>query len=505
MNLYTEIIRKEREYADALKEFSLQLKAKNPHLCRMHGLCTGARTAFIAAFIADAKRLCCDTPALLIVQDEKEAARACSAMRELDLDAVVYPYRDFIMHNIIASHDYEHERLNVLYRIITGSADVVIATADSALQYTMPQEVLSGSVMKIDMNTRIDIDRIAEFLVGCGYVRTDMVDGAGQFSIRGGIVDIFTASDDLPIRIELFDDEIDSMGRFDIVTQRRTESIDSFVITPAREVIVSAEAKERLISKIESRISKINDKDATGRLKADLEALKTGSELKAADRYIAGIYEQKECLLDYFPSSACVLISEYASVIEKLKVREQRQREDVSRLLEDKATIPSYAEFGKWQSDFEYFAETHAGVMADTFASGVVNIKTGGIFSIPTRQTVSYNDKLELLVDDMNEYKKTGYSVVLLCDNEIMAKNMRNLLEQNGIMSVVTKGESPVSPNMPLIMFGVQLSGYELQNTKTAVLSLCAYSTGHSAVQQRRKSKISKRTAKERIMSFSYI
>ncbi len=497
--------RKEREYVSALKDVSDQLKSKNPHMSRMTGLCDGARTAFLAAFADDSGKLSGQTR-LIIAPDEKEAMRVCGSMAELGLSAAVYPYRDFVFHNITASHECEHERLNVLFKILNGEIDVVVATAESALQYTMPKEVLSASVMHIDMDTRVNIDELTEFLVKSGYTRTEMVDGVGQFSIRGGIIDIYTASGDNPVRIELFDDEIDSMGPFDVITQRRTEQLDEITITPAREIIADGTASARLMSALEARLAKLkkhSEKEACERISADIDALRAGVELKTVDRYISCIYEQKECMLDYFGKGSVVFIEEYGAVIEKLRIREQRLRDDISAMLSNNIIIPEFSEFGKWQSDFEYFAENRAGIILELFASSSVNIKTSGMFSIITKQTVSYNDKFELLLDDLKTYKGAGFSAVMLCDNEIMAKNLRNMLEQNGIMSVVTKGESPASPEMPLIMYGFALNGYELTASKFVMMSMCVYNSGYSRASSARKVKKAKRSAQERIMSYA--
>ncbi|MFA6948680.1 MAG: hypothetical protein WCQ72_06845, partial [Eubacteriales bacterium] len=137
MNIITDSIRREREYSGVLTAACEQLAAKRPLPMMVTGLCDGARFAFYSSLIADIKAKY-GRGALMIVPDEKDALRLSNSFLDCGLEVLTYPLRDFIFHNIIASHDYEHERLSVLCAAADGGYDVIIATPDAALQRTMP-------------------------------------------------------------------------------------------------------------------------------------------------------------------------------------------------------------------------------------------------------------------------------------------------------------------------------------------------------------------------------
>ena len=149
MNIITQSIRNEKEYAGLLANAITQSNSSRPHPMSLTGLCDGASEAFYVEFVADVKRET-GRGVLLICPDEKSQSRLKTAFESCGKKSLVYPYRDFVFYNITASHEYEHERLNVLYAVKSGDYDVVLATPDAALQYTVPQELLSESEFTVD-------------------------------------------------------------------------------------------------------------------------------------------------------------------------------------------------------------------------------------------------------------------------------------------------------------------------------------------------------------------
>jgi transcription-repair coupling factor (superfamily II helicase) len=212
-----------------------------------------------------------------------------------------------------ASHEFEHERLMVMSGLLSGEYDVVFTTPHAALGYTIPPSVLGERMIKIDMQTRSEPSDLAERLVAAGYTRVDLVEVAGQFAARGGIVDIFSPNAEIkdsegqirrgafPVRIEFFDDEIDRMGVFDSDSQRMLYNITSVSFTPAREVLLGKEEKERMEKAIRQRFKESHDEKACETLTREVTAL-TGdlSDVGFADKYISLIYPEKTCLFDYF-------------------------------------------------------------------------------------------------------------------------------------------------------------------------------------------------------------
>ena len=221
MNLLTDAIRQDGEYEQLLAAVKRGFRDK-PLPLLANGLCEGASDAFITSLLQDTASLS-PSPAIIVCAEEKECLRTKDMLELFGITAAFYPVRDLTFYNISASHEYEHARIRVLTGILSGAFDAVITTPDAMLGYTIPPEILEDTTLSLDFDTRIDPDDLARRLTQAGYARVDMVDGAGQFARRGGIIDIYppmgtfvdedgkTLDGAQPLRIELFDDEIDRM------------------------------------------------------------------------------------------------------------------------------------------------------------------------------------------------------------------------------------------------------------------------------------------------------
>ena len=284
--LISDSILLENETGEIIKQIiSRRLEATHPML--VTGLSEGARVVFYAAVIRrirDKYKL----PALIIVSDEKEGLKLFNALSELALKPLSYPLRDFVFHNITASREYEHERLKALSAFVSDDTpyDCVIATPDAAMQFTMPSALLREGTLFIDRDKPCDMEKLVAYLEANGYVRADMVDGVGQYSVRGGIIDIFPPYAENPVRIELFDDEIDQMGLFDIMTQRKIENVSSVTITPAREIVYDAKKRGEIRTAVKNQLAKAKDDRVRGELSAELETIDAGLELPFIDKYM---------------------------------------------------------------------------------------------------------------------------------------------------------------------------------------------------------------------------
>ena len=226
MNIITDSIKNEKEYSSLISAVFSETSSKNPHSISVTDLCEGARISLLMSVARDC-RARFGRGILTIFPDEKNCAKMYSACRESGISAYIYPFRDFIFHNMTFSHELEYERIGVLSAILRGDYDIIITTPDAALQYTVPPGILASSGMRLSEGAEISTDRLSAYLSGSGYVRAEMVEGPGQFAIRGDIVDLYPPSSESPIRIQLFGDEIEVMEYFDILSQALRGRADS--------------------------------------------------------------------------------------------------------------------------------------------------------------------------------------------------------------------------------------------------------------------------------------
>ena len=487
MNVLIDSIRADSEYGELSRTILRNFEGK-PLPMVAGGLCDGAQDVLSLALCEDTEKARI-TPMLIICADEKECLRLQQLFEKFGKRSAFYIARDLTFHNITASREYEHERLRVLSGIIEGAYDMVVTTPDTALGYTMPKEILKKNIISIDYGTQIEPSDLATMLIDAGYARVDMVEGAGQFAMRGGIIDVYPPLSKFvddggnvykeagALRIEFFGDEVDRMGVFDIDSQRLIMGIKSAKITPAREIIVNNSARERLIAAISAQMKACHDKDAESILGVELAgARQKNLEIKFQDKYISLIYPEKQCLLDYFDSRTLTLIRGSSKVKERLKSGKWHEEQLIQSICEEKTIAPKYAEYSKSVAHLDLFCSSNVTLYADSLALGMTDRKLSGLFGFRTRQPVVYTDNFNLLCEDVIGYQRAGYKVIIMTENEQAAHNLRSMLEEADFNAVVEDdkkkiGIDGIPKNVIYIKWREYLFGYELISARVAVLT----------------------------------
>ena len=503
MSIVTQQIKYEKEYKSILNNALNQMASERPHPLSVTGLSEGAAEAFYAEIVSDIKE---DTGkgVLLITPDEKTQQRLKNTLESNGKRCYIYPYRDYVFHNITASHEFEHERLKVLNALQLNEFDVILATPDAALQYTMPLELLEKSVLNIDIDKQYDISDITRFLDDNGYIHVDMVDSVGQYSVRGGILDVFSPCAERPFRIDFFDVDIEQMGTFDVLTQRRIEQINKARIIPAKEVILSKEKREELKKVLISHLKKISGTPAEETVKSELETVISGNECSFADKYISLIYQDKKCLLDYFVKEYFCIIHSYSGVKDRIKAYEWQNSQNETELIEIGSVSPKYADYSKKMADFEYYTEKNPTLFTDTFLTSMGNKKLSGVYNFVTKQTVSYFENYPLLLEDLTSYVQNNYKIAILTESEQKAKTLLNMLSDSGVPAIMgISGNTQLPKGVPCILFDTVVGGFELTLSKFVCLSLRANSGLSIKDAYKKKKKTSKKSAQEKILSYA--
>ncbi len=503
MSIITQQIKNEKEYKSILSNALTQISSERPRPMSVTGLSEGASEAFYTELITGIKQNT-DKGVLLICPDEKTQHRLKNAFESCGKKCLVYPYRDLVFHNITASHEYEYDRLNVLYTVVEGGFDVVLATPDAALQYTVPRSKLKEACLVIDADKTYDLKEITKFLEENGYTHVDMVDSIGQYSVRGGILDVFSPCCDNPVRIDFFDTDIEQMGTFDVLSQRKLELINLFKIISAKEVIVSSEKREELKKALSSHLKKIGGTPAEDTVKEEYETVVSGNECNFADKYISLVYPEKETLLDYMSDCFCIVHS-YSGVNDRLKSFEWHESQNVTELVEIGSVPSKYAEYAKSVADFEYHTDKTPTLFTDTFLSSMGGKKLSGVYNFITKQTVSYFENFSLLLEDLSSYIQNRYKIVILTESEQKTKTLLNMLSDAGVGAITgLKEGTDLTKGLPCIVNDCVIGGFELTVSKFVCLSLRANSgLNIKDSYKKKKKKANKRSAQEKILSYA--
>ena len=274
--MYEALLKATQEYQKIAASFA------KPGPAALFGLPPAGRALLYAALQKDLGRVLC-----IVTPGEAEATHFADDLKALGLAAAVFPPRDFMLRPVEgAGREYEYRRLSVLGALAGGRLQAVCVPAEALLQYTVPRDEFLKNTLTLKPGMVYNREALVARLFAAGYVRRSQVDGPGQFSVRGDIVDIYAPDMRQPARVEYWDDEIDSMASFDLLTQRRDGALEKIYLSPAREVLFGS--TEETAEALRAAVKKARGKHRTALEKAteaDLSQLDSGLMPEAMDKY----------------------------------------------------------------------------------------------------------------------------------------------------------------------------------------------------------------------------
>ena len=426
--------------------------------------------------------------ALLLAADEAEAQRICQDLTSMGLRSFIYPTRDFTFRNVeSASREYEHQRIQVLSRILKHDCDVVVACMDAALQYTIPPNELEGRMIELKKGQTVSLEQVVQSLVRCGYVRAEQIDGTGQFAVRGGILDFFTPDAPYPVRIEFWGDEIDTIGLFDLESHRRTETVDAIMLAPSVEVLVDNPSE--LADKIEKHASSLRGKTAPKAkeiLQMECDQLRNGRHFHCADKYITMLYDRTATLLDYFSlNDTLVFVSEFHKGKERIRTTQWQWAEDVKEYLEEGVLcrgLDTYS--GDWiyiQSQLE----KRSTVCLEAFVRGTYEVPVRTLLNITARQLSVWGGSIALLEEDLQAMQSSGLTCIVLGGTEKTASNIATDLKEKGLSVVYMPDMSEIPDKGVIITTGTLSAGMEFPAAGFGIITHGRH-TGKAAAKKRK-------------------
>lgn len=404
--------------------------------------------------------------------DEQKAQTIVNDLCSMGLKAFFYPSRDFIFREISGkSSDYEHQRLNVLYKMLRGEYDVVVACLDAACQFTIPPEVLKSSVLDLKIGTQISTEQCIKSLTLLGYQRFDQVDGMGQFSLRGGILDFFMPDSENPIRAEFWGDEITDLNYFDIETQRRIEKVQSILLTPSTEIII--DNKDELADKINKKASLLksaNQQKAKEILTSEAQRIRDGLSISSIDKFIGLVYKRNATLFDYLDKDELVFVSEYKNVKERAKALDFQLKETLSDYFKDGTLCRGFETYSlDFNSSLELIRQ-YASVFMDTFSASY-DFPLAELVSLTAKQHGLWNGSIKYLEDDLKDYLTNDYTVVILAGTKKGAQNLSDNLQKLNYPASLADNPDKLDEKGLYVLPGALSSGFEFPAEKFVLFS----------------------------------
>ncbi len=415
---------------------------------------------------------------LIITSDEAKAREMQEDSRFFDKSSIYYPAKDFIFYSAdVHGNQLAGERLRCIQKIIAAQDNktniTVITTIDGCVDMLMPLQRYRDNIIHFKNSDIIDTEKLISKLVGIGYTRVPMIDGQGQFAVRGGIIDIFSYTDETPVRIELWDDEIDSIRFFDVESQRSVEKIQTYDVFPATEWILSEDEIDAGFEKVKDEVEKQlvtlgNDKkkktqqemDACNRLRhayADFERTRDYS------KFILSFTDEIEGFTDYFSKDETVFVlDEPDRIMERMELISYEYEESMKNRLEGGYVVASQTKLMRPIAEVYKNMQSSRLMLLSSLDYKPKMLKPADYLRIDARSISSYNNSFEYLADDINKYKRTGYRVVLVCNSRTRAARIVADLEELGTQSYFSEDyDKEIMPGTVMVTYGNIHRGFE--------------------------------------------
>ena len=436
------------------------------------GLSPVHRAMLSAAVAAETRR-----PLLLLCADEKECARQAADLQVLlDGEPVRLPERELQLRPAAYSRQWENSRLSALCRMAQGGSTVVVATASAMAQRCPPRDVLLSVSFSLEVGQRYDVRALCARLTAAGYTRTEQVEGAGQFALRGGILDVFSPGEERPLRCEFFDDELDSMGEFEVSTQRRVLNRPQARILPAAELLPFAKegAAEDAARRMEETARRLKKEHGAVRQRIldDAELLRQGVAPDGGDRYMAAVYPDKTTAFDYLPPDTVICVSEAGRVQEALRAFLFQTRQDVAAAVESGVMAGAFGDLVLNEPELETVLSRFALCQLESLPTSRYLLPPQLLLDVGAKQLAGYGGSLDTAATDITHYLTTGFGVLVLCGGAVRCRNMQELLRHRHIPAALSlEGEGIPAPGQVLISVGALSAGSEWPSLKLAVLT----------------------------------
>lgn len=422
---------------------------------------------------------------VILTYSEIKAKEIYEDYRIFDKEVYLYPAKDVIFYSAdIHGNAIVQQRLRILRKIIEKQPITIIMTFDGGMDRVLPLEVLASKVVQLNIGDIIDLEKIKEMLVHVGYERVVQVEGPGQFAIRGGILDVYPLTEECPYRIELWDDEIDTIRSFDVESQRSIEQVERLEIYPATELVLD---KSRLAMGLRA-IQQEKERYA-GELKKDKkfeearrinevidefqEKLEMYSGSMGMESYILYFYDNTVSFLDYFKDQKCMFfVDEPNRCLERGNAVELEFRESMIHRIEQGYILPKQIQAVYSTAEVEAKLRNHPLVLVSTLDYNVKEFPVKAKENLTVKSIQSYQSNFELLVKDLKHWKQNGYRVVLLSNSRTRAKRLSEDIGQYDLTAFYSEDlERVVKKGEIMVSYGNIHHGFEYPLIKFVVIS----------------------------------
>ena len=407
-------------------------------------------------------------PICLLTYNEIQAKKLFEDIQYFTDKVVLFPKKEIVTYDYIAeSKDLPYKRIETLNEIQNRKNIIIVTTIEAVMQKIPAKETLYRNKLKFAIGKNYNLEEIKQKLVGLGYVRADLIEGRGQFSIRGGIVDV-AINDKTGVRIEFWGDEVDSIRDFSITSQRSINTRENATIYPAHEYIL-----ENNIESVCNEIGKGKNILNKEIIEEDIEQIRAGNYISKIDKYFNCFYKKQNTILDYLDKNYCIFLDEIGKIKQRAKNIKIDNNNLEKALVEKGKVIPEAISNMLNFDTIEEKLETKQLIYIEKQDSKVKIEAEKYKFSY--REVNYYKSEMEGLFEELKKAIKEKKKIYILLETKEKAKKLKTILEEKEIICKIEEKLNQtiiVKPNESIvtISIGKLSSGFENYELNQIVL-----------------------------------
>ncbi|MDR7074857.1 transcription-repair coupling factor [Fictibacillus barbaricus] len=440
------------------------------------GLSGSARTMLISSLHETTGK-----PQLVITHNLYQAQKLYEDLASLlgEDKVYLYPVNDLLSSEMaISSPELKSQRIETLNFLSSGSNGVIITPVAGLRRFLPPADVWKKASLSFRLGEELDSDQILNKLVAMGYERTSMVQSPGEFSVRGGIIDIFPLTEKDPLRIELFDTEVDSIRYFEAETQRSKDKVKEIIITPAEELILFSEHFEQSANNIEKKLASTLKKLKDDSLKEllvenisfEIGQLREKHKFQSMYKYASLFYEKPASLLQYISSDSLIVMDEIGRIQETIQQLDKEEAEWQTALLEHGELVQDLQISPDLHMLFGDKKSFHV-IYLSLFLRHVPYTQPQNIINVEYKSMQNFHGQMNVLKGELDRWKKLGFSIVFIALNKERANRLERVLADYELDAAVIDSNKEIQPKTAQIIIGDLASGFESVKQKLAVIT----------------------------------
>lgn len=389
----------------------------------------------------------------------------------------IYPVNELLAAEMaVSSPEMQSARINALSNWLRSDDGILIAPIAAFKRMMPPQSYWADFQISYQTGHEIPLNEMLLQLVQMGYQRADMVTAPAEFSLRGGILDIYPSTEKYPVRIELFDEEVDSIRYFDADTQRSMEKMAEITIGPAQEVLLKEADFQIIAERIEGALGKQLKKMKSSEEKetlyeltmADIEKFKAKETFTDMYKYSQYFYQKHHNLLDYLPQNGLLIFDEM-NRIQEIAHTMDREEVDFYKTLLSQGKLLGQTTFSFTYDAIEQKAR-HQKVYLSLFMKKIKGAQPDQLVNLSSRVMQEFHGQMNLFKQELERWQSLDYSVIIACVNEKRAEKVQSILRDYDMEAVVQSNYS-LPLKQPIIAVSQLPKGIEMSLSKLAILT----------------------------------